>query len=120
MQIGTPHNPCAGGAGAGQACRVPRRRHGTRRHGAAPRRRLLAHHVDEVLDGQADAGPRRLVAGDEGGHPHIVSGRTWRRDRPQVVVVVRVAPGGSWNSDGEGDEEKFVIWKLVEFDATLT
>ena len=38
----------------------------------------------------------------------------------EVVVVVIVAPGGSWNNDGEGDDEKFVIWKLVESDATLT
>ena len=31
-----------------------------------------------------------------------------------------VAPGGSWNNDGDGEDEKFVIWKLVESDATLT
>jgi hypothetical protein len=30
-----------------------------------------------------------------------------------VVDVVMVAPGGSWNRDGEGDDEKFVISKLV-------
>ena len=37
-----------------------------------------------------------------------------------MVDAVTVAPGGNWNSDAEGDDEKFVIWKVVDTDATLT
>ena len=93
-------------AGPGEADSVPVRRNRPVRHGAATRRRRLSHHVDEVLDSEPDTGTRRLVAGDEGGHC--------------VVDVVMVAPGGNWNSDGEGDDVKSVISKLVESDATLT
>ena len=75
VQVRAADDAGPGFPGAGQAGRVPARRLGPVRHGAATRRRRLPRHVDEVLDGQADPGPRRLVAGDEGGHPLIVSGR---------------------------------------------
>ena len=109
VQVRAPDDPGPRLPGAGQARGVPVRRYRPLRHGAATRRRRFPRHVDEVLDGQADSGTRRLVAGDEGGHPLIVSS-TWST----------VAPGGNWNSDGAGDDEKLVIWKLVESDATLT
>ena len=91
-----------------QTGRVMRCGHGAVRHGAAAGRGRLTRHVDEVLDGQADAGTRCLVAGDEGGHPVIVSGSGvgGRAPRhPEVVWVVTVAPGGNWNSDAGGDDE---------------
>ena len=79
VQVGAADDPGPRRPGTGKAGGVLGRRYGSGRHGTATRRRLLPRHVDEVLDGQSDSGSRRLVAGDEGGHPLIVSG--CRRDR---------------------------------------
>ena len=91
VQVGPADDPGARLPGAGQAGRVARRRHGPLRHGTATCGRGLPRHVDEVLDGEADAGSRRLVTGDEGRHPLIVSAR---RARDDSYVV------GSWGRHG--------------------
>ena len=84
VEVGAPDDAGPGRPRPGQACGVATAGlHG--RHGAATRRRGLPRHVDQVLDGQADTGTRRVVAGDEGGHqrscPSAVGRRSRRGDR---------------------------------------
>lgn len=68
MEIGAADDPGAGGPGAGQAGGVGARGDGLIGHGPTAGRGGDALHVDEVLDGQPDAGTRRVEPGDEGGH----------------------------------------------------